>query len=125
MYAYPQGDLFSNIILNLLALMTLGVFIGVIYAILYAVFMFIFSWWNEQKITKAWNSIRYALVWFVLTLIILFAIPGLLRAIKVPWYRYYTSENVFKTAKRWVKKTIEIFNNSKPTIDSTDGEYQL
>jgi cbb3-type cytochrome oxidase subunit 3 len=42
-----------------LASLVLLVFIGVVYAILYAVIMFIFSGGNEEKIKKAWNSIRY------------------------------------------------------------------
>jgi len=123
---YPQNDLMSNVILSLLAIMVLLVFWGVIYAIVYAIFMFIFSGWNEEKIKKAWNSIRYAILWFILTLIILFWIPGFLRAIKVPWYQYYTASNIFKTAKVWLNKVIEVFNHtSTPVSTGVDGEYNL
>jgi heme/copper-type cytochrome/quinol oxidase subunit 2 len=52
----------ADVILNILAILTLLVFIGVIYAVVYATFMFIFSGGNEEKIKKAWNSIRYALL---------------------------------------------------------------
>jgi len=123
---YPQNDLMSNVILSLLAIMVLLVFWGVIYAIVYAIFMFIFSGWNEEKIKKAWNSIRYAILWFILTLIILFWIPGFLRAIKVPWYQYYTASNIFKTAKVWLNKVIEVFNHtSTPVSTGVDGKYNL
>ena len=123
---YPQNDLMSNVILSILAIMVLLVFGGVIYAIVYAIFMFVFSGWNEEKIKKAWNSIRYAVLGFILTLIILFWIPGFLRAIKVPGYQYYTSANIFKTAKIWLNKVIDVFNHtSTPISPSVDGDYSL
>ena len=123
---YPQNDLMSNVILSILAIMVLLVFGWVIYAIVYAIFMFVFSWWNEEKIKKAWNSIRYAVLGFILTLIILFWIPGFLRAIKVPGYQYYTSANIFKTAKAWLNTVIEVFNHSSTPISSPmDGDYSL
>ena len=125
MYTYPEADLLSNIMLSVLAIMVLLVAGGVIYAIVYAIFMFIFSGGNEEKIKKAWNSIRYAILWFILTLVILFAIPWALRAMKVPGYQYYTSENIFKTAKLWLNKTIEVFNGNKSTPVDTTSEYEL
>jgi len=126
MYEYSQTDLVSNIILNLLSILVLLVFWWVIYAIVYSIFMFIFSWWNEEKIKKAWNSIRYALLWFMLTLIILFAVPWALRAVKVPWYNFYTSSNIFKVAKIWLKKIVKVFNNTgKLTPINYDRDYQL
>jgi len=124
MYTYPQWDLLSNIMLSVLAILVLLVFWGVIYAIVYAIFMFIFSGWNEEKIKKAWNSIRYAVLGFILTLIILFAIPGALRALKVPGYQYYTSSNIFKTAKIWLNKVIDVFNQQKAP-ENVDGNYEL
>jgi len=122
-----EGSMLSNIILNILAILVLLVFIGVIYALVYAIFMFVFSWWNEEKIKKAWSSIRYALLWFLLTLIVLFAIPWFLRAIKVPGYRQYTSQNVFKTAKWWVYTIMWVFHSTKSPVDySDDGwDYSL
>ena len=123
---YPQNDLMSNVILSILAIMVLLVFGWVIYAIVYAIFMFVFSGWNEEKIKKAWNSIRYAVLWFILTLVILFWVPGFLRAIKVPGYQYYTASNIFKTAKIWLNKVIDVFNHtSTPVSQPIDGEYSL
>ena len=117
----------SNTILNILAILVLIVFIGVLYAIVYSIFMFVFSWWNEEKIKKAWNSIRYALLWFILTLIILFALPWFLRAIKVPGYRQYTSANVFKTSKQWLNRIMNVFKQTKSPIDygNDDWNYSL
>ena len=121
-----ENSLMANVILNILAILVLLVFAGVLYAIIYSIIMFVFSGCNEEKIKKAWNSIRYALLWFILTLMILFAVPGFLRAIHVPWYRQYTSENVFKTAKIWLNKVIDVFDKTDSPIDYTDdGDYNL
>ena len=124
-----ENTLMANVILNILAILVLLVFAGVLYAIVYSIVMFVFSGGNEERIKKAWNSIRYALLWFILTLIILFAVPWFLRAIHVPWYRQYTSENVFKTAKIWLNRVIDVFNKTESPIDydaSGDGwDYSL
>jgi len=123
-----QNDLMTNLILNLLAILVLLVFLGVLYAIIYAIFMFVFSWWDEAKIKKAWNSIRYSLLGFLLTLLILFAIPWFLRYIQVPWYKSYSSSAIFKTAKWWLFKVVSVFNqttNSTSDPTTTDGNYSL
>ena len=122
-----ENTLMANVILNILAILVLLVFAGVLYAIIYSIVMFVFSGGNEERIKKAWNSIRYALLWFILTLIILFAVPWFLRAIHVPWYRQYTSENVFKTAKIWLNRVIDVFNKTDSPIDyqADDGDYSL
>jgi len=124
-----KNDLMSNLILNILAWMVLIVFVWVIYAIVYAIVMFIFSWWDEAKIKKAWNSIRYSLLWFILTLIILFAVPWILRTLHVPWYNLYTSTNIFKTSKLWLNKIIWLFEQNKwntiPNNINPDWNYSL
>ncbi len=120
-----EWSMMSNVILNLLSILTLLVFIGVIYAVVYAVFMFVFSWGNDEKIKKAWNSIRYSLLGFILTLIILIAIPWFLRAIKVPWYNQYTSANIFETSKLWVNKVIEVFDDTSNPVDLQRWDYEL
>jgi len=122
---YAQNDLMSTVILNVLAIMVLLVFIGVIYAIVYAIFMFIFSGWNEEKIKKAWNSIRYSVLWFILTLLLLFALPWFLKQIQVPGYQNYTSSNIFKTAKGWLNRVIDVFNHTSTPISSWTDNYQL
>jgi hypothetical protein len=52
MYTYPQGDIVSNMILNILAGLVILIFSGVVYSILYAAFMFIFSGGKDEKIQK-------------------------------------------------------------------------
>jgi len=125
MYTYPQHDPLSNLILNVFGIMVLLVFIWVIYAIVYAIFMFIFSWGNEEKIKKAWNSIRYAVLGFILTLIILFAVPWVLKTLKVPGYKYYTTENIFKNAKFWLNRVVEVFSQNKKNDITPTSNYEL
>jgi len=120
-----EWGLMSNIILNLFAILTLLVFIWVIYSILYSIFLFIFSWGNDEKIKKAWFSIRYAILGLIITIIVLIVIPWFLRAIKVPWYNQYTSTNIFKTAKLWVNKILEVFKNTDYPIDVNSNDYNL
>lgn len=120
---FQEWSLMSNIILKLLALLTLLVFIWVIYAVLYSIFTFIFSWGNEEKIKKAWSSIRYAILGFILTLIILIAVPWFLRAIKVPWYKQYTSTNVFINAKSLVNIIVKIFQNNNGPVGTDTNSY--
>jgi len=122
---YAENSLMANVILNILAVLVLLVFIGVLYAIVYSIFMFVFSGGNEEKIKKAWNSIRYALLWFILTLIILFAVPWFLRAIHVPGYTQYTSANVFKKSKEWLNRIIDVFNNTDSPVDYDTWDYSL
>jgi ABC-type Fe3+ transport system permease subunit len=122
---FPEHSLMANVILSILAIMVLLVFVGIVYAVVYSVFMFIFSWWNEEKIKKAWNSIRYAILWLILTLFILFAIPWFLRTIKVPWYKNYTAWNIFKTAKGWLNRVVDVFNNTQSPLHWNIDDYQL
>jgi len=114
---YAENSLMSNVILSVLAILVLLVFMWVLYAIVYSIIMFVFSGGNEEKIKKAWNSIRYALLWFILTLIILFAVPWFLKVIHVPGYNQYTSSNIFKEAKVWLNKMIWVFSKT------TDSNY--
>ena len=114
---YAENSLMSNVILSVLAILVLLVFMWVLYAIVYSIIMFVFSGGNEEKIKKAWNSIRYALFWFMLTLIILFAVPWFLKVIRVPGYNQYTATNIFKEAKVWLNKMIWVFSKT------TDSNY--
>lgn len=122
---FAESSEMSNIILMLLAILTLLVFVWVIYAVIYSVFMFIFSWGMEERVKKARASIRYAILWFILTLVILIAIPWFLRAIKVPAYEQYTSWNIFKTAKNLVYRIVDIFQQTWTPLNpkSSDSNY--
>jgi len=88
-------DSIASMILTILALLVIIIFVGSIYAFFYAIVTFIFSAGDPEKIKKAWNSIRYMILWLVMTLIVLFMFPIILKKAQVPWYEFYTASNIF------------------------------
>ena len=52
----------SDIILFIFAVIILIVFIGCIYAFFRAIFLFIFSNGEEEKLKKAWDTIRFMII---------------------------------------------------------------
>jgi ABC-type Fe3+ transport system permease subunit len=85
----------ATMILTILALLVIIIFVGSIYAFFYAIVTFIFSAGDPEKIKKAWNSIRYMILGVVMTLIVLFMFPIILKKAKVPGYEFYTASNIF------------------------------
>ena len=65
-------DSIQNLILTILAVVIIIVAVWSIYAFIRAIFLFIFSQWKEEKIKKAWNSIRYMIMGIFLSVFILF-----------------------------------------------------
>ncbi len=92
----------EDLILIILALVVIIIFWGAIYAFVVAIFQLIFSKWDWEKIKKAWNNIRYMLLWVILSIILLFIAPLLFQILQIPGYEVYTAENIFD-------KAIEIF----------------
>ena len=107
---YGGYNTWENVFLNIMAILVIIIFWWVFYSFIYAIFLFIFSKWNEEKIKKAWNSIRYWIIWIILTLIILFVAPFILKELHVPGYRIYTAKNIFDRATVIVKKVFKAFS---------------
>ena len=82
-------------VLTILAVLVIIIFWWSIYAFFFAIFQFIFSSWDTEKIKKAWNSIRFMILWIFMTLIFLFAFPILFKRLNVPGYKAYTASNIF------------------------------
>lgn len=101
---YPWYTSRENVFLTILALIVIIIFWGAIYAFIYAIFLFIFSKWDENKIKKAWNSIRYAILWIILMIFLLFVFPIIFKKLHIPGYKIYTAENIFKKATFIIKK---------------------
>ena len=85
----------EDIILFVLAVAVLIVFAGCIYAFFRAIFLFIFSKGEDDKVKAARNSIRYMIIGLVLTIMLLFIGPQLLRLFRLPNSEVYTARNVF------------------------------
>ena len=86
----------ADIILFVLAIMVLLVFCGCIYAFFRAVFYFIGSEGKEDKVKTARNSIRYMVIGLFLTIMLLFAVPPLLKVFKLPGSESYSTQAIFK-----------------------------
>ncbi len=122
-YAFGSYTTWENIFLSIMAIIVIIIFWWVIYAFLYAIILFIFSKWDENKIKQAWNSIRYAIVWLILTIFLLFVFPIVFQKLHIPWYKVYTAKNIFKKASDILRKTFTAFkttNSPTPTYDNTD-----
>ena len=55
-------DTVSNIILFVLAALVILIVVGCIFSFIRAIFFFIFSQGKDEKIKKAWNSVRYMII---------------------------------------------------------------
>jgi heme/copper-type cytochrome/quinol oxidase subunit 2 len=83
-------------ILTILAFLVIIIFWGSLYAFFFAIFQFVFSSGDTEKIKKAWNSIRFMILWIFMTLIFLFIFPIIFRRLEVPGYEAYTARNIFQ-----------------------------
>ena len=85
----------DQLILIVLAVLVLIIFGGSIYAFFYAIFLFIFSAWDAEKIQKAWNSIRYMILWIIFTIMLLFIFPVILSRAWLTSADKFKAQNIF------------------------------
>ncbi|MFA7718184.1 MAG: hypothetical protein WC875_05715 [Candidatus Absconditabacterales bacterium] len=94
---YDQAT-FQNVILTILACVILAVVLGCLYTFIRAIFFFIFSGAKEENKKKGWNSIRFMIIGVILTIVLLFLVPTVLKWMNVPKYNVYTPKNIFNKA---------------------------
>lgn len=134
---------FELFVLTWLAIIVLIICMWCIYAFVKAIFLFIFSHWDAAKIKQAYSSIRYMIIWVILTVGLLFVFPPLLQAIKLEWAESYTAKNVFSRiwelfnyvigmwdffsqSQEYMKTNSNLYINiEKPTWDTPVGGYDL
>jgi len=85
----------DQLILIILAVLVLIIFIGSLYAFFFAIFLFIFSAWDEEKIKKAWNSIRYMILGIIFTIMLLFVFPVILSRVWLSSADTFKAQNIF------------------------------
>ena len=102
------SDTISDIILFILAALVILIVAGCIFSFVRAIFFFIFSQWKEEKIKKAWNSIRYMIIWIFLTAALLFLFPLIFRRMWITDYDKYTAKNIFAKAGTILSKLFEV-----------------
>jgi len=102
------SDSIQNIILIVLAVVVIAISVWSIYAFIRAILLFIFSQGKEEKIKKAWNSIRYMIMGIFLTIVLLFLFPLAFKLTGLENYEEYSAKNIFDKAWELLSKTLHI-----------------
>lgn len=116
---------FQNVILTVLALVVLLVIVWCIYTFIRAIIMFIFSHSKEENKKKWRNSIRFMIIGVILTIVLLFLVPVVLKRMKVSKYDTYTPTNIFSRAGELVNWLFNLGNFIKQSQSNSQyrGEY--
>ncbi len=120
---YANAD-FQNIILTILALVVILVLVGCIYTFIRAIILFIFSHSKEENKKKWWNSIRFMIIGVILTIVLLFMVPVVLRRMKVPQYDVYTPTNIFSRVGQLVNGLFDLGNVIKESQQQSEYRGQ-
>lgn len=86
----------DTLLLTIISILIIIIFWGSVYAFFHAIFLFIFSAWDNEKIKKAWNSIRFMILWILLTLFFLFIFPLIFKRLNIENYEKYSASNIFR-----------------------------
>ncbi|MCX6825323.1 MAG: hypothetical protein NTY80_03795 [candidate division SR1 bacterium] len=121
---YSNAD-FQNVILTVLALVVLLVIVGCIYTFIRAIILFIFSHSKEENKKKGRNSIRFMIIGVILTVMLLFLVPTVLRRMKVPKYEVYTPSHIFSRAGELVNGLFNLGNVIKQSQQNSQYNGQI
>lgn len=86
----------DTLLLTIISILVIIIFWWSIYAFFHAIFLFIFSAWDAEKIKKAWNSIRFMILWILLTLFFLFIFPLIFKKLNLPNYQKFQADAIFR-----------------------------
>jgi len=121
---YANAD-FQNVILTVLALVVILVIVGCVYTFIRAIILFIFAHSKEENKKKWRNSIRFMIIWVILTIVLLFLIPTILKRMKVPEYDVYTPTNIFGRAWELVNDLFNLGNVIQKSQQNSQYNGQL
>jgi len=119
------SDTVSEIILFVLAIMVILIAAWCIFAFVRAIFFFIFSQGKEEKIKKAWNSIRYMIIGIFLTIILLYLFPRIFRLVWLENYEKYNAKSIFNKAWTILSNVFELKNVIKESQELDMYNSQL
>lgn len=125
MNATASESTIQNAILTILALVVIVICAWCIYAFIRAIFFFIFSQWKDDKIKKAWNSIRYMIMWIFLTIMFLLVFPYIFKWVWLDDWSVYTAKNIFGKAGELIKKSFQIKDVIKESQEQNEYRGQL
>lgn len=98
----------QNVILIVLALVIIAISVWSLYAFVRAILLFIFSQWKEDKIKKAWNSIRFMIMGIFLTVFLLFTFPLIFKWMWIENPEEYSAKSIFNKAWELLNKSLQI-----------------
>lgn len=119
------SDTVSDIILLVLAVMVILIAAWCIFAFVRAIFFFIFSQWKDEKIKKAWNSIRYMVIWIIFTVVLLYLFPLIFKRIWLENYEKYTAKSIFAKAGTVLSSIFELKDVIKESQEMNMYNWQL
>lgn len=114
----------EDIILTVFAVIVLIIFAGSLFTFLRAIFFFIFSQAKEENKKKWWNSIRFMIIGLILTFLLLFLVPTVLRFMNVPDYKNYSIVKVFRKSSELMWKFFDLGNVIKESQDLNKYRWQ-
>lgn len=100
----------EEVILTIFAVIVLIVFAWCLVTFVRAIFFFIFSQAKEENKKKWWNSIRFMIIGLILTFLLLFLVPTILRFMNVPDYKNYSIIKVFRKSSELMWKIFDVWN---------------
>jgi hypothetical protein len=107
---------FGDFILLSISLFVLAAWVFSILFILWWWLLLILSGWKDEKIKPAINTIRYAVIWIIITVLTIFLFPILWRLLWLDVEKYAQPKRIFeKIEEIWNK----VFWNN-PTYINTD-----
>ncbi len=121
MVSYTDSS-FQSVIITVLACVILGVVIWCIYTFVRAIFFFIFSGAKEDNKKKWRSSIRFMIIGIILTIILLFLVPSVLKWMNVPNAEVYTPKVIFNKAGDVLKVLFKVGDVVKKS--QTDNQYR-
>lgn len=127
-YAANTTNILSNtkdpgdIVLLVISIFVLISWILSILFILWWGLLMILSWGKEEKITPALNTIRYAILWVIITVLTIFLFPILWKLLGIDVEKYAKPQRILeKIEEIWNN----VFWNSTYRIDSSTNEDTL
>lgn len=109
-YSYTSLE---EVMLTIFAVVVIVVLWGCLYAFFRAIFFFIFSGWKEDQKKKGWNSIRFMVIWVILSIGLLISFPYILKSMNVKLTEEYSTKQVFTKAWDLFEKVFELWKMVK------------
>lgn len=127
---YKQTTI-EEIILTAFAIVIIFLFLGCLSSFFRGIFFFIF-WWGKEDQKKKWrNSIRFMIIWLIISIWLLIAFPYAIRASGIQSSSGIESKDVYSTkkvfAKAWelFKKMFELWTIIKASQKSNETSWRL